>query len=809
MGLSFYGGSVARWPLKHKGDGMMSATGSLVRAIGSLAFFILGSVSQAHASPFYETIADSIDSISLQAYVRLEQGRYVTDTGVSRVIWNIPEDTRATVRLKYAYGTIQSGLIDFGATRTNVKIRSGGFCSSINIRRISVLVGGAIDESNSDFIMDRPDNDCRTPRSQLALALESSLSAQINASRAMRGQVFVASSSFRRCPNVACNGQLSSMEPAQPVYEFTTFTSGPNDPGFQATLKEGSVLNFPNSSGYIRVSQGSSVLVESAIYNLRTDQGQGVLRNLSIVATEGVLNFGSNVLNVAPGTRIAFSNLQLKRSEEVTLVENGELSGALGGNSVLTIANAEGRSSIVSIAQAEATLTGLRMEFGPDSAKLSSRSGRFTLVANSADLHLSNEVNLLLGASNFSINFECADVGSNCTPVEWSNNGDTTVQGRILPSAASLRGGSISFPGQNSLQIAGGEVELAELRVNTRNTTTPITGRIQRFEVDLRTQDWRIDENARVGAAAVKFFSDDLELQVGDPYPVGTALVEGQLTELTATGIGRFITVAAQSKFRLAVGRNPRDDMRITDGRIDAQITASGDYDSRAKATLALRDLIYYRGLGSAKLDFAVTEARATYKVAPEGAEQGFPGGRTVVSFTPRNIALELSNPPRFSNVDIRIQNGRWEVPPQSTALQVELNVATGELAYFNVQLGGGDANLPYRTICGPHLNINRGNYVLKANLKLSLSSAESKLELSNFTLQPPFDADVDDRGCNRLGQAICAFAGGAIAGNPLLGIAFGIACGRELDEYKEKMNTQIRDGAASLISNLNLAVGL
>lgn len=132
------------------------------------------------ADVLYDSITQSIASAEAQAYIWLSKGKYVSENGRSRVIWDIPKDTRTTLRFRYALGTIQDGLIDFGSQGTSFLIKSESLCSKITVRKIAVLPGGAIDESESDYTLDPPSQACQEPRSQLEQALEDVVSLQID-----------------------------------------------------------------------------------------------------------------------------------------------------------------------------------------------------------------------------------------------------------------------------------------------------------------------------------------------------------------------------------------------------------------------------------------------------------------------------------------------------------------------------------------------------------------------------------------------------------------------------------------------------
>jgi hypothetical protein len=75
---------------------------------------------------------------------------------------------------------------------------------------------------------------------------------------------------------------------------------------------------------------------------------------------------------------------------------------------------------------------------------------------------------------------------------------------------------------------------------------------------------------------------------------------------------------------------------------------------------------------------------------------------------------------------------------------------------------------------------------------------------VSGVTIQPPIDADVDDRGCKQVAEGICGIIGGMLGGS-IGAIAVGIACGVEVDKYKGEMNSKIRDMGNDALGKLKL----
>lgn len=764
---------------------------------------MLAAEARASADVLYDSIANAIETVTANAMVNLEQGYYATDNGRSRLIWAVAAGTKAKIKFHYGLGSIQSGMIDFGAKGTTVVVRSELLCSKISIRKIAVDVGGALDEANSDFTLEEPGPDCKEPRSQLTGALEDSLVLNQDPSKLFTGSVFSGSDNFRKCPDSHCHGKFEKFPLAQPITKLTLYGDESDSTiAFNLKLFRGASIVWPNSAGFVKLGADSGLQITNATYTPQNKTGGGKLQNLSLAVDDGSLVFGSTSLMLAKGSSFAFDNLQIRAGDGSVSATGGSFTGTLGANSQITLDDSNVGKSSIAIAQASASLIDLDMEFQAGEASITGKSGKVSIEANSADLSLSPTERLLLGTTTLGLVFACPVAEPDCHPFHWTRGGLVEVIGQITPVYSSVRGGHILFPGQNELQIDLGEIQTSDLRIDTRDNLTPITGRMTKLDLNFSTTDWKVDSNTRIGAGTLRLYSEDIGIDPGDQYPTGKLVISGKIRELSSSGVGDFL-MTGNSTFNFPASRQFRDEIKIEDGKVDGNVHVKGNYNALADATLKIEDILYYRGVGDAKVSFHVENASASYTVSEPDQRAGFPGGQTVASMTPRTIGLALQKRFGLDKQEIKFSNGKWSMPEQNIPVSVALTVATGELVNVNVQLGNPSIGIPYKTVCSPHVNINTGSYTLNGHIVLSLAGAGGKFKAAVDSLVPAFDADVDDRGCKTITEGICALVGSM--GGGLIGVAMGIACGDKVEEFKKQAHEKMADAADSAVKKLSV----
>ena len=282
--------------------------------------------------------------------------------------------------------------------------------------------------------------------------------------------------------------------------------------------------------------------------------------------------------------------------------------------------------------------------------------------------------------------------------------------------------------------------------------------------------------------------------------------IAGGVTDVAATGFGPVTLASGSANISLSASRATNDQLKIDDGTLTGSLHLKGDPQTNATASLALKNILYYRGVGSAKLDFFIENASYHVPVVPGDSAHGFMGGQTLIHFTPRDIQLNLNRHVGFSNADVRVDNGAWSIPEQGFQIAIGAHVTTGEFADITVQLG--NSTLGYSTVCAPHVNINTSDYLFTANADLTLTSNQRRFIVDGVQITPAFDIDVDQRGCSQAAAGICGIIGTALIGGDIFaGAALGIACGNEVVKYSGIMNDQLHSTVSNSIKSLKLDV--
>src|SRR5215470_13097709 len=91
----------------------------------------------------YKSIANGISNASGQAFIDLSPGQWETTVTMSKVKWEVRDNTVVRTRFVYAAGSLQSASAEF-TPAVRVTIRQSGRCLSYQIKRIKYDKAGRL-----------------------------------------------------------------------------------------------------------------------------------------------------------------------------------------------------------------------------------------------------------------------------------------------------------------------------------------------------------------------------------------------------------------------------------------------------------------------------------------------------------------------------------------------------------------------------------------------------------------------------------------------------------------------------------------
>lgn len=775
-----------------------------------LLFCIATSAAQA-ADATYESLANAIDTARAQANIELRKGVYRSKADDSNVTWVIKNNQVAKLNFFFGGGTLQSALLDFGNQPTHITFRSSqGACARFRVRKIVVGPGGFIDPSSEITLS--PDATCKVSDSGFQTQIGSVLGIQPIASEFFKGRPFTAdrmcqegTPCFNKAPPPAISGPVRRV-----VFYRTTDENGkPTSDAFSVRLKPEQSIQLP-SGNYIKVYGDSGVSISRLEYDVGSDKGIALLEKLSLLVSEGNLTFGGTSLNLARGGTLSFDNMLIGTNNNDIEMKNGSFRGAIGDGSIIRLEDSGGRNSLITIQNAEATLNGLNISFIGGKGTFSGVSGGFNLVTKASRLTLSDNSLVLLQSGNLRLNLACSAGGPECRPFKWDSDGGVSIKGTIAGAAVHLApGGYITFPGQNKLLIAGGQMLTDILTVDTDDKVTPITGRLQNLALRLEAQDWKIDQSSSIRAANFELASTTLQLQKGDPFPVGEVSLAATVSDFTAQGLGSVKFITATGELKAIVKRAYMDDPKF-EGSVHGKVQATpAQPDSMVKVSFAAREIRYYRGYGTAKLDFQIDEASATFSTPPERRNEGIPGGRFELTAYSVPLHFALTSPFGFSNADVSVENGKWAAKNiDDVFIGIRLTVPSMVAASAQHQLGGGELKVPYKdTPCRPEASTVGSNYTISGKADFKFGEKMRKVVTHDFTIDRPLEIDLDSSNCNAVAFIACGLLGSIL--NPVLGVAAALACNKKVEEAKVDFQTKVREKSYEYVDKLNFSVAV
>jgi hypothetical protein len=512
-----------------------------------------------------------------------------------------------------------------------------------------------------------------------------------------------------------------------------------------------------------------------------------VLNVVSLPLADGDLEAANTKLIIRKDSTFRAENFRISRSNAEVALTDGDLSGSLGDNTRIVLADDSQHASTLIFADSSVALHGVSYVSDANGPKLSILRGKIVPSLQSADLWISDSTRLMLRQTGFTMTLGCPDAlpDTQCVPVSWSP-GHVVVMGDISGLSASLTGGSfaISVAGaQHPATIASGDIQADTLHVDSTQAATPITGTINKFHIVLETQNLPLDASTNVGTTSLDLKSQDLQLKSGQTLPVGHLEAHGTVRSISGGLMGK-IGLVADGQADLWIERLDNDEPNLTDGDVKGAVKMGLEGTAHADGVIDIEKLHYYRGVGGAKLKLTLNSAAFRFDTPEVRIDQGgLVSADGYVHSLP--ITFELREPLVAGPLDMTALHGSWSIQPLTNLpLKMDFQIPAQEFVYVAVH--------PLVGTCTVKVMANGQKTRLDAKLSAFASNTDAGVHLGNISVDDGLETHVDDN-CKAAADVLCGLAGGAVGG-PFGAVALAVVCNRKLDDAERDVVNQIRD---------------
>ncbi len=765
----------------------------------------LGSASApSRANDFYNSFVESVDQANSQAHVTFADGIYVSSAGDSTMVWNLVGGNRATIAFKYANRTLQAGTISF-FDPLKVEIRAAsGLCSIFTVRKLSFDVGGALDPDNSDFVLSPPSpGTCNYSKN--ALLLEQHLAITNDSGRFFHGRIFTSSDGFRKCKESKCKQTVIGQPVTKVVFFSKLLPDGTLD-AISVSLRRNATLRLPNSGGWIQVGDGTQARVAQLTYDLISDSGNAFINDVTINVRSGSLSTGDNVINLESGSQVIFSSIDIEQKPGITLVKDGDISGTLGSQSVLILTSAAGKKSTAIFNKGEVALKHVGMSFSAGKSSFRAQYAQLKGDVRDALFYFSERNSLSLSNLAFQVDMRCLVAADDCFGVEWQSGGQVKATGTISPFVANVNGGSWALDTANSLKIASGTVEAPLLTLDTTSAFFPISGKLNKFDLQVESQNIKLATGATIALATVKLSSADLTLGADEAYPFGTMSIDGSISTAVFGNIDAIIV--ANAAINLAISRKPSDSVRVDNGSITANSEVRTSAGDKGSAAVSVGGIQAYGNDLTSKFNLRLDNYQTSVKTPAESKSDSSGGDllkvETNVNLHEVPILVSLAQPIVFDG-KLVVSGGVATIAQiKDVPLGINLGIPAQELVYVNVNLK--PAVGPSTNACNPKVSLGGGNYRVNGQADLGVTNGSVSLTLRDFALQSDIDFSADDRNCKYVAGAVCGVIGGLVG--PGGAIAGAYLCTSEVEKARKDASGKLNDAVRNAITSYKFSMG-
>ncbi|MGM4917457.1 hypothetical protein [Tardiphaga sp. 813_E8_N1_3] len=734
-------------------------------------------------SDHIDSALSAIDSANGQARLDLSKGFYKATSGSSYVVIEVPADMGSVLKFDYRFRSLASASWEFDQT-IFVSLYAGGKCVKIGVKKFVYSEGGFISGSSDQTIV--PGGDCR--ESEPLARINDFLRLAADPGDFFRGAAFVALSTMKKCTSSACTALVKGLPIRRATFFGSVSPGGQPLPALAATFKEGARLILPQN-GMLVLAANSGAVFNDLVYDLEASTGSALLNKFSVNLSDGLISGGQTIFRIGPQSKFTAEEVKFEKNDVAVKISRGALSGELGEGTSILLSNDQAKTSTINVRYAKLTLAGLSYEGAPGQSSLSFQRGILSTQLENAEFWFSDRNSIRVGYTNINFVLGCPEnvAVDTCAPVNWSKAG-LSVYGTINAFSTTLVGGQFNISNVGTIQLKGGQIAADTLAIDSKNKTSPITGKINKFEISLEGQDLHLDGSTIASLARADIKANDLLYKVGQSLPVGTVKISGMASRVEGGKIGK-VRFDAGAKFDLQIDRRDNEEPEVIDGNIDGEAKVTMDGGNWLQASVHVERLRYFRGLGDAILKLTATAGQYVFSTPSDHQTADAVLLKSEIDVKSIKLAPTLSQPIVIGPTDVKASQGKWVIDPVvGVPFKFAVPIAQQEIVYAPIK-----DKVTHGTVCAPKVMLRDQSPEITGKIDVFASSAGGKIKIYDNKISAGIDVQADDRGCQGIADLVCFLVGTAFGG-PIGGAALAVACDNNIEGAKAKLTDQVRD---------------
>lgn len=732
---------------------------------------------------YIDSALSAIDSANGQARLDLSKGFYKASSGSSDIIFEVPSDMGSVLKFDYRFRSLSSGSWEFDQV-VFVTLSIGGKCVKLSVKKFVYSEGGFVSGSSDTTIV--PSGPCR--ENEPIARMNDFLRLSADPGDFFRGSAFIALANMKKCTNPTCTGLVKGLPIRRATFFGSSSPTGQPLAALAATLKEGSRIILPRN-GMLVLAANSGAVFNDLIYDLDTSSGSALLNKFNVTLSDGLISGGQTVFRIGPQSKFTAEEVKFEKDDVSVRIKRGALSGELGVGTSILLTNDQAKTSTVNVRYAKASLAGMSYESSAGQSSLSFQRGIISTQIENAEFWFTDRNSIRLGYTNINFVLGCPEtvVLDSCAPVNWSSAG-LSVYGTINAFSTTLVGGQFNVSNVGTVQLKSGQIAADTLTIDSKNKTSPITGKVNKIEIALEGQDLQLDGSTIASLARADIKADDLVYKTGQSLPIGTVKLSGSVSRVEGGKIGK-VRFDAGAKFDARIERREGEEPEIIDGNIDGEARAMMDGGNSLTALIHVERLRYFRGLGDAILKLTATAGQYVFSTPADHQTADATVLKSEIDIKSIRLAPTLIQPLVIGPTPVKASQGKWVIDPViGIPFKLSVPIAEQEIVYAPIK-----DKVTHGTLCAPKVMLLNQAPDITGKIDVFASSAGGKIKIYNNQLSAGVAVKADDRGCQGIADLVCFLVGTAFGG-PIGGAALAVLCDTNIDNAKAKLTDQVRD---------------